>query len=309
MSTPESEVVQNSTNEEVTLETLENLADAIDRGETQEPERQPGNDPGESTPEGETQTETESSVDAEGDGSLTSESEDSKPTKAEKDNARLDKTWKKVNEDKQSLAEEKAAFEKEREEFYRNKAQQTDEYRDANGQTAKDYERYAQQMEADGEYDKADWAKKQAEKVNTEAKLKAQEADTKAFQEKWSDNFEKAAEENPDLNTRTSDLYQKVEALMRSKPYLTQYPEGILDAVEVAKMQLSKSTEAELRDSLTKTQQELEEYKSKLSISGSPPADRPGEASFDNLSDEDQFKKLERLAAEYDRGGQALIGG
>ena len=99
-------------------------------------------------------------------------------------------------------------------------------------------------MEADGEYDKADWAKKQAEKVNTEAKLKAQEADTKAFQEKWSDNFEKAAEENPDLNTRTSDLYQKVEALMRSKPYLTQYPEGILDAVEVAKMQLSKSTEA-----------------------------------------------------------------
>ena len=313
MSTPESEVavVQSSASDEVTLESLEQMAHAADQGEIKEPERQPEPDTGEpeAEPEGEAQTETESSVGAEDDGSLTSESETQKPTKAAKDNARLDKSWKKHNEDKEEFNAERSAFEKEREEFYRKKSEETGDYRDSEGRTSSDYERAAKDWEADGEYDKADWAKKQAEQVKADAQKQAREAESEAFKEKWSANFEKAAEENPDLNTRTSELYENVMTLMQQKPFLTSYPEGITDAVEVAKMHIERGKATELKESLEKTHKELEEYKSKLSISGSPPASRPGDASFDSLSEEDQFKKLERLAADYDRGGQAMIGG
>jgi hypothetical protein len=311
MSTPESEVVQDSTNDEVTLESLEQMAEAVDRGETIEPESQPEPDPGETQaePEGEAQVETESSVSADDDSSLKSESEETRPTKADKDNSRLDRSWKKHNESKEELAAERAAFEREREKYQREKSKHTDDYKDSDGRTSQDYELYARQMEADGEYEKADWGRKAAERVKAEAANKAADAELKEFQQKWSENFNKLCEENPDLNNRTSKLYQTAESLIRDRQYLLQTPSGINDAVEYAKLLLEQSEKAELKDSLSKAEKEIEEYKSKLNISGSPPAERPGVTRNDKLSEEDQFKRLEKLAAEFDRQGQPLIGG
>jgi len=315
MSTPESteSVAQDSATEteEVTLEHLEQLANAADQGELDKPERKPEAEPEEQPPpeqEGET-LETESSVGAEDAGSLTGEPETTKPTKAEKDNSRLDKSWNKLNEKKDSFDADKAAFEQERTEFERSKAQQTDDYKDGEGYTSQDYERAARNWEEEGEYDKADWAKKQATTVNTEGQQRAQAADASVFQEKWSANFEKVAEANPDLNTRTSDLHQRVMKLIEDKPFLASYPDGILDAVEVAKMQSQQSEVKSLKENLEKSQLEVEEYKSKLSIGGSPPAGRPGDTSFNAMDEADQMKRLERLAAEYDSQGQPMIGG
>jgi hypothetical protein len=318
MSTPEStvETAQDSaTTEEVTLESLEQMAQAADQDAGVIPESKPEQPPEpedestETEPEGETQIETESPVGAEDDGSLTGETEATKPSKVEKGNVRLDKSWKKHNEEKESFATEKAEFERDREEFKRHQAQNTDEYKDVDGYTAQDYERAAQNWEEEGEYDRAEWARKQVSKVGTEAQQKAQVAQSAVFQEKWSANFEKAAENNPDLNNRTSELHQNVLKLIEEKPFLASYPDGILDAVEISKMKTQKSEVAGLKESLKKSQEEVEEYKSKLSIGGSPPAGRPGDTSFDALSEGDQMKRLENLAAEYDSRGQPMIGG
>tara|TARA_R100000808_G_scaffold5508_1_gene16711 strand:- start:3027 stop:4001 length:975 start_codon:yes stop_codon:yes gene_type:complete len=306
-------------NEGLTLEALERLAHAADTGATEEleskPEPETGSPSENQAPDGETGGENESSVGAE-DGSLTTETETPAKSRSEKDAARLDKGWKTLNGRKEAFDAEREAFEKERaalerelEELRRLKASNTDDYRDAHGYTAEDYEKHSRAFKAEGEYEKSEWAEGEADRVREDAKRKAKEVETQVFQEKWSTNFEKMAEKHTELNDRTSDLSKRVLKLMQDKPFLTAYPEGIVDAVDVALMQLQRGEGEELKGKLEKAETELEEYKKKLSIGGSPPADRPSDTSFDGMKEEDQMRHLEKLAAEYDRGGSAMLGG
>ena len=283
---------------------LEKLAQAVDAGVEPEVVEEPPKEP-EPEPE-EVVAQEEPSVGAEGE--LT-EGEAPKATKADKDSARLDKTWKQVNEEKDRIKADKAALEEERRELERQKANRTNEFKDSEGYTADDYRRTAKAWEQDGEYDRAEWAKKQADVVEKEAKDAQVNAEQEKFREEFQRNFDKAAEDNPDLNTRTSDLHMGVMQLMQDKPFLSSYPEGIIDAVEVVKMRGASKEADELKTKLSEAEKEIEEYKGRLSIGGSPPTDRlSGARGFDDMSSEEQEKALEKVAEDFDRQGVSLFG-
>lgn len=297
-------VVENSAENALAAEEqeLEQMAQAIDAGvepEVKEP-------PGEPEPEVEAQEEIESSVDAEGE--LT-EGESPKVTKADKDSARLDKTWKQVNEEKDRIRADKEALEQERKELDRQKANRTNEFKDSEGYTADDYRKTAEAWEQDGEYDRAKWAKKQAEVVDKEAKDAQTNAAQEKFREEWQRNFDKAAEEHPDLNTRTSELHKDVMQLMQDKPFLSSYPEGINDAVEVVRMRGASLEAKELQAKLSEAEKEIEEYRGKLSIGGSPPTERlAGAKGFNDMTVDEQEKALEQVADDFDRQGVSIFG-
>jgi len=282
------------------VQELEKLAQAYDSGVdvAEEPPKEP-----EPEPEVEAQEE-ETSVGAE-----VTEGEAPKVTKADKDSARLDKTWKQVNEEKDRIKADKEALEEERRELERQKANRTNEFKDSEGYTADDYRRTAKAWEQDGEYDRAEWAKKQADVVEKEAKDAQVNAEQEKFREEFQRNFDKAAEDNPDLNTRTSDLYTSVMQLMQDKPFLSSYPEGIVDAVEVVKMRGASKEADELKAKLSEAEKEIEEYKGKLSIGGSPPTDRlDGAKGFDDMSRTEREKALETIAEDFDRQGVSIFG-
>ena len=284
---------------------LEKLAQAVDAGVEPEVVEEPPKEP-EPEPEVEAQEETEPPVDAEG---VLTEGEAPKVTKADKDTARLDKTWKQVNEEKGRIKEAKEALEEERRELDRQKANRTNEFKDSEGYTADDYRRTAKAWEQDGEYDRAEWAKKQADVVEKEAKDAQVNADQERFREEFQRNFDKAAEGNPDLNTRTSELYKDVTQLMQDKPFLASYPEGIVDAVEVVKMRGAAKVSDELKAKLSEAEKEIEEYKGRLSIGGSTPTARlDGAKGFNDMSSEEQEKALEKVAEDFDRQGVSLFG-
>lgn len=284
------------------VQELEKLAQAYDSGVdvAEEPPKEPEPEPEEVV------AQEEPSVGAEGE--LT-EGEAPKATKADKDSARLDKTWKQVNEEKDRIKADKEALEEERRELDRQKANRTNEFKDSEGYTADDYRRTAKAWEQDGEYDRAEWAKKQADVVEKEAKDAQANAEQEKFREEFQRNFDKAAEDNPDLNTRTSDLHKEVMQLMQDKPFLSSYPGGIIDAVEVVKMRGASREADELKARLSEAEKEIEEYKGKLSIGGSPPTDRlAGAKGFDDMSRTEREKALESIAEDFDRQGVSLFG-
>ena len=291
---------------------LEKMARAMDAGEALKP---PEPEP-EPEPEVETEGEEKSSVSAEDDGSLITEGETPKPTREEKDAVRLDKTWRQVNDEKDRqkvekdrLKSEREALDQERKELERQKAERVTEFKDSEGNTSDDYRKAAQNWHTEGEYERAKWAEQQAKKVEQQAQVAKQQAEQERFRDEFQRNFDQAAEEHPDLNTRTSELYQGVMQLMQDKPFLASYPEGVKDAVQVVRMRETSSRVKELETKLSGAEKEIEEYKGKLSIGGSPPADRPaGSKSFDDMNDSEREKALEELAGEFDRQGVSIFG-
>jgi len=219
----------------------------------------------------------------------------------EKTEKRLNETWRKVNDQKEANAREKAELEELRNSL--NDRAKPEAYVDSDGNSAEDYEAAARNFELEGQFGLAESARKQAESVRGQAEEMRTERNDTAFKEEWGKNFDEAARSYPELRDSDSQFRRAVNGLLEERPVLAKYPGGILDAADIIAMQVRAGESDQLREQITALSEENGGLKSKLSIGGSDPSSVPsGSKSFGDMTPQEQFVELQRRAEAVDAG-------
>ena len=271
----------------------------------------------ESKPAATTEPKTENSpsttevVDQKGDSSLTTTESESpvessdkakEPSKYEKLKNRQQKEWDAIQQAKAESKAEKERLERERQEFMRERdeARKADQERPAGKFDATDYRNAAKQFREEGREDLAEQADKRAQEVE-KYEAQSQERKVKEMGEKaWNENLNRLVDKHPDLKDSNSSLHKKVAELLNSKAVLRQYPDGIVDAVEIAQLALKTDNSTGLADEVEKLRKENAEFKKRLQPGVGSPSTPAPKKQFKDLSSAEQGAELRRMAMEFD---------
>ena len=271
----------------------------------------------ESNPTSTTEPATENSPspakvgDKKGDSSLTTTESESpvessdkakEPSKYEKLKNRQQKEWDAIQQAKAESKAEKERLERERQEFMREReeARKADQERPAGKFDATDYRNAAKQFREEGREDLAEQADKRAQEVE-KYEVQSQERKVKEMGEKaWNENLNRLVDKHPDLKDSNSNLHKKVAELLNSKAVLRQYPDGIVDAVEIAQLALKTDNSTGLADEVEKLRKENAEFKKRLQPGVGSPSTPAPKKQFKDLSSAEQGAELRRMAMEFD---------
>ena len=271
----------------------------------------------ESNPTSTTEPATENSPspakvgDKKGDSSLTTTESESpvessdkakEPSKYEKLKNRQQKEWDAIQQAKAESKAEKERLERERQEFMRERdeARKADQERPAGKFDATDYRNAAKQFREEGREDLAEQADKRAQEVE-KYEVQSQERKVKEMGEKaWNENLNRLVDKHPDLKDSNSNLHKKVAELLNSKAVLRQYPDGIVDAVEIAQLALKTDNSTGLADEVEKLRKENAEFKKRLQPGVGSPSTPAPKKQFKDLSTAEQGVELRRMAMEFD---------
>ena len=302
---------------ETTMEELTALAKAMDSGksldeakasliappetEPEKPEPEPQADP---PPEpDQPQNNGELNPLSDGESSLKEETAPEKPdiSREAKDMERKMRSWKSLNEEKAEHQKKVEEFEQQKEKFRLQQLQDTNELRDEDGYSAKDYDKVAAEFREDGETKLADDAEANAEKLRNQEREDAKKLQQHEFSKRFRDNYASAREKYPDLANHESDLFKRTEQVFLHYPELVGDADGPRKAAWVASRDLLASQAESFQDENQRLTKELEEYKSKLSIGGSQPAPRPANKEFMDMDSDARLKMLTEQAAQMDK--------
>ena len=234
-----------------------------------------------------------------------------KYARAKKTQERANKTWREVNAEKSALKKERAELESERKSFQDQQTKSLAEISQRSAQSRyspDEYEAIAKEFEDEGDHANAEAARKAAEQARSavaEQDAKSQQA---KFVAQWDTNWKAAAKEHKDLNDQESELFKMVGQLLEGKPVLTQYPEGITDAVEGATMYLQANRAESLEKQVSELKKKVAEYEEKTQLNGSQPGANILEVeSFDKLSSDKQRAELLKAMQQADDSGTAMF--
>tara|TARA_R100001082_G_scaffold96436_1_gene63981 strand:+ start:171 stop:1142 length:972 start_codon:yes stop_codon:yes gene_type:complete len=239
------------------------------------------------------------------------EKSSSKYSRAKKTQERANKTWREVNAEKAALKKEREQLAAEQKAFKEQQSESLAEIEQRSAQSRyspDEYEAIAKEFEDEGDHSNAEAARKaaeQARKAVAEQDAKAQQA---KFVSQWDTNWKAAAKEHKDLNDQNSELFKMVGQLLERKPVLTQYPEGITDAVEGATMYLQANRAESLEKQVSELQKKVAEYEEKTQLNGSQPGGNILEVeSFDKLPVDKQRVELMKAMQQADDSGAAMF--
>ena len=235
-------------------------------------------------------------------GSLTEKTEQEKPdiSREAKDMERKMRSWKSLNDEKEQFQKEREEFEQQKEKWRVQQLSETNEIRDDEGYSAKDYDKAAKEFRDDGEVDLAVDAEEKANKLREQEGETAKKLQADKFSKDFRSNYEQARATYPDLADHDSELFKRTEQVFLYYPELLGDADGPRKAAWVASRDILASQAESFRDENQQLKNELEEYKSKLSISGSQPAPRPASKEFMEMDAEARFKMLTDQAAQMD---------
>jgi len=235
----------------------------------------------------------------------------SKYSRAKKTQERANKTWRDVNAEKAAVKKERQELEAQQKAFAEQQSASRDEITQRSAQSRyspEEYEAIAKEFEDEGDHANAEAAlkaAKQARDAVAEQDAKSQQA---KFVAKWDSNWKAAAAEHGDLNDQNSELFKMVGRLLEQKPVLTQYPEGITDAVEGATMYLKANRSTELEKQVSELKKQLAEYEEKTQLNGSQPGGNILEVeSFDKLPVDQQRSELMKAMQQADDTGMDMF--
>ena len=235
----------------------------------------------------------------------------SKYARAKKTQERANKPWRDANAEKNSVKKERAELEAERKAFEAQQSVSRDEITQRSAQSRyspEEYEALAREFEDEGDEANAKAATKAAEQAReavAEQDAKSQQA---KFVAKWDSNWKAAAAEHGDLNDQNSDLFKMVGRLLEQKPVLTQYPEGITDAVEGATMYLQANRSISLEKQVSELKKQVAEYEEKTQLNGSQPSGNILEVeSFNKLPVDQQREQLMKAMEQADDTGVGMF--
>ena len=222
----------------------------------------------------------------------TEPAEESKYAKA-KD--RLGKQWGKLTEEKEVLKREReaAATEKAEAESFKTKAlQEVKEARQNADIRPESYEEVAERFAEEGRDDLAKAARDKAAAMRDSLKKERAEFERNRAETAWAKNFQELVNVSPELATDGSELNSAVKHILKQRPVLQTYPDGIKDAVEVARFYIEGKKAQEItkeRDSLLQKVQELEK---KLQPGGASASPIERSKQFDSLGSDAQKEYL-----------------
>ena len=241
--------------------------------------------------------------------------EDKKPqtkySRAKKTQERANKTWREVNDAKAGLKKQQAELDSERKSFQDQQTKSLAEIsqRSANSRYSPDeYEAIAKEFEDEGDHANAEAAKKAAEQARSAVADQDAKSQQAKFVAKWDTNWKAAATEHKDLNDQESKLFKMVGQLLERKPVLTQYPEGITDAVEGAVMYLQADRAESLEKQVSELKKKVAEYEEKTQLNGSQPGGNVLEVeTFDSLPVDQQRSELMKAMQQADDTGVGMF--
>ena len=298
------------------MEELSAIAKAMDSGKSLEEARStiapPEAEPEKPEPEnqadpppepGQPESNGEPNPSSGGESSLTEKTEPKEPDvpREAKEMERKMRSWSSLNAEKEKHQKRVDEFEQRQEKWKLQQMEDANELRDEEGYSAKDYDKVEAEFREDGEETLADDAKSKAESLRESERVTAQKLNQKDFSKTFSDNYASAREKYPDLGNHESELFKRTEQVFLYYPELLGDTDGPRKAAWVASRDILATQAESFRDENQRLTNELEEYKSKLSIGGSQPAPRPATKEFMDMDTDARFKMLTDQAAQMDR--------
>ncbi len=243
--------------------------------------------------------------------SKSGEKSQSKYSRAKKTQDRANKTWREVNAEKAALKKEREELEAQRQALteQQDKSLAEIQQKTATSRYSPDeYEAIAKEFEDEGDHANAEAARKAADQARSAVKEQDAKAQQAKFVSAWDTNWKSQAKEHKDLNDQDSELFKMVGQLLERKPVLTQYPEGINDAVEGAVMYLQANRSASLEKQVSDLKKKVAEYEEKTQLNGSQPASNILQVeSFDKLSTDKQRAELMKAMQQSDDSGAGVF--
>lgn len=275
---------------------VEELAEQVaEPGDGQSPEEEPA----EAGTESEEKTE-----DAEPEKTEKPDAEKQPQTKAEKEAARQDKSWKKLQEEREAFKKEREALEAQKAELALKAVKKPEPLKDDKGFTAEDYERYADQIEKDGDHPQStiELARLKARQLRDKEQFQQAEAHKQAVDLV----IKRTVEKFPDLQKADSPIAKTMQSLYeaeKSDPFFTQRPDGIAKMAEFA----AALVKADSVPALEKKNSELTKEVARLTKLATP--SKGGPTSPGKLSSSETLTEadVEKAMKELDMRG-VLIG-
>jgi hypothetical protein len=301
---------------ETTMEELSAIATAMDSGKSleearatiappeAEPEKPEPENQADPPPEpGKPEVNGELTPSSGGESSLTEKTEPVEPdiSREAKEMERKMRSWSSLNAEKEKHQKRVDEFDQRQEKWKLQQLEDTNELRDEEGYSAKDYDKVEADFREDGEDDLANEAKGNAKSLRESERETAQKLNQKDFSKTFRDNYASARKNYPDLGNHDSELFKRTEQVFLHYPELLGDTDGPRKAAWVASRDILATQAESFRDENQRLTNELDEYKSKLSIGGSQPAPRPATKEFMDMDTDARFKMLTDNAAQMDK--------
>jgi hypothetical protein len=301
---------------ETTMEELSAIATAMDSGKSleearatiappeAEPEKPEPENQADPPPEpGKPEVNGELTPSSGGESSLTEKTEPVEPdiSREAKEMERKMRSWSSLNAEKEKHQKRVDEFDQRQEKWKLQQLEDTNELRDEEGYSAKDYDKVEADFREDGEDDLANEAKGNAKSLRESERETAKKLNQKDFSKTFRDNYASARKNYPDLGNHDSELFKRTEQVFLHYPELLGDTDGPRKAAWVASRDILATQAESFRDENQRLTNELDEYKSKLSIGGSQPAPRPATKEFMDMDTDARFKVLTDNAAQMDK--------
>jgi len=245
--------------------------------------------------------EAKSSLTTESSETKSESASEKKPSRYEKAKSRLEKEWEDVRAEKARLKAEREAIESAK--AQREAAQPGPETPKAGSRkySPEDYREAAKSYREEGRDDLAKLAEQKATEIETEDQKLAQQKVQEDLKRAWDENLYREVEANPELKDSSTKLYKTVSEMLQKHAILRNYPNGISDAVAIAKDRLKAESASDLEKRVQEYERELAQLRKATTPASGQPSAPAKQKAFHELSLADQEKKLLEMAMEADR--------
>lgn len=186
------------------------------------------------------------------------EAEQKTLTKADKEKVRQENTWKKIEAEKQAIAQAKAEIEAQKAELALKAVKKPETLKDEKGFTAEDYEKFADQIEKDGDHPQStiELARLKARQLRDQEKFQQAETHKQAVELVVKQTIEKY----PDLQKPDSAIAKQMQAIYerdKSDGFYGTRPDGIAKMAELAEARVKADSVPVLEKKLSELTKEV----------------------------------------------------
>jgi len=248
-----------------------------------------------------TETTSTSSLTTQSDEPKSESASEKKQSKYQKAQSRLAKEWDDVKAERARLQAEREAIEAAKTARSSYEAAPTEAKASSSKFSPNDYREAAKSYRDEGRDDLAKLAESKAEEIETESRRYNEQRAQTEWKNAWDQNLLREVDTNPELKDSSSNLYKTVSVLLQEHAILRNYPNGISDAVNLARMKLKADAASDLEKRLQKYESEVTQLRKATTPASGQPSGPARVKAFHELSSEEQGRELLRMAAEADR--------
>jgi hypothetical protein len=248
-----------------------------------------------------TETTSTSSLTTQSDEPKSESASEKKQSKYQKAQSRLAKEWEDVKAERARLQAEREAIEAAKAARSSQEAASTEAKASSSKFSADDYREAAKSYRDEGRDDLAKLAESKANEIETEGKRYNEQKANSEWKNAWDQNLLREVEANPELKDSSTNLYKAVSTLLQQHAILRNYPNGINDAVGLAKLKLKADAASDLEKKIAKYESEVTQLRKATTPASGQPSGPARVKAFHELSSEEQGRELLRMAAEADR--------